>query len=308
MAKYTTQVRSICEVYAGLEESKGFNDIDDIISEAKDKIFGNYPIFDEAYRSVLNTKILKHYYMREIGMETVGLWKHFLNTRMNEIMPYYNKLYESELLEFNPLYDVDYTKSGNRDGQKSGVENETAISNSNDKTTGTISDTGTGESLRIDNLKTVSTDGGTQKTVEQNAIKNDRWDYYNDTPQGSIQNLADLTYLTNARHITDDGTGSTSDETTTFGKNNTETNTGNVINEQKDDNIRTYNTDLAKTLQDKTNKDTELNTTEQYTEHIAGKIGKESYAKILLEFRESFLNIDMLIIRDLGDLFFGLWE
>ena len=57
-----------------------------------------FPIFDENYRSVLETKILRHYYTREIGFETVGLWKHYLKTKLNEIMPKYNKLYEASIV------------------------------------------------------------------------------------------------------------------------------------------------------------------------------------------------------------------
>ena len=64
MAKYTTSVRSICEVNSGLEESKGQASVNDIIANSRDKIFDfSYPIYDEDYRSVLETKILKHYNM-----------------------------------------------------------------------------------------------------------------------------------------------------------------------------------------------------------------------------------------------------
>lgn len=80
-----------------------------------------FPIFDESYRSVIETKILRHYYTREIGLETVGLWKLKLNTKLNEIMPYYNKLYKSELIEFNPLYDVELTRERKVEG--SGTKN-----------------------------------------------------------------------------------------------------------------------------------------------------------------------------------------
>ena len=105
MSKYTTEVRFICEVNSGLNESVGYSKIEDVITGAMPKIFDfDFPIFDESYRSVLERKILKHFYTREICEETVGLWKLRLNTRLNEIMPYYNKLYKSELLNFNPLY------------------------------------------------------------------------------------------------------------------------------------------------------------------------------------------------------------
>ena len=109
MSKYTTEVRYICETHG-----VGKN-VDEIISSSAPKIFDfNFPIFDESYRSVLCCKILKHYYTREIAHETVGLWKLRLNTVLNEVMPYYNQLYKSELLQFNPLYDVDYKREGNR--------------------------------------------------------------------------------------------------------------------------------------------------------------------------------------------------
>ena len=114
MANYTTQVRTICEVNAGYDESVGFGDVATVIEKSREKIFNfSYPIFDESYKSVLETKILKHYYTREIGLETVGLWKLKLDTKLNEIMPYYNQLYKSELLEFNPLYDVDLERTHN---------------------------------------------------------------------------------------------------------------------------------------------------------------------------------------------------
>ena len=114
MAQYTTEVRSICEHYADLQESAGYNSIDSIIEKSAPKIFSfDFPLFDENYRLALEKKILRHYYTREIGDETVGLWKLRLETRLNEIMPYYNQLYKSTLYEFNPFYDVDYTTTNN---------------------------------------------------------------------------------------------------------------------------------------------------------------------------------------------------
>ena len=121
MSKYTTEVRFICETEAGLTDSVGFDDVDSVIEAALPHIFSfDFPIFDEDYRSVIETKILRHYYTREIGMETYGLWKLRLQTKLNEIMPFYNKLYESELLKYNPLYDVDMTTTNV--GRKTGED------------------------------------------------------------------------------------------------------------------------------------------------------------------------------------------
>ena len=108
MSKYTTEVRFICEKAAGLDSSAGYSDVAEIIQKAIPKIFSFYfPIFDEEYRNVICTKILMHYYTREICEEVVGLWKLRLQTKMNEIMPYYNQLYKSELLNFDPLHDTE---------------------------------------------------------------------------------------------------------------------------------------------------------------------------------------------------------
>ena len=127
MSKYTTEVRFICESLTGHDDSTGYDDIDSIIQDAIPLIFSfDFPIFDEEYRNVLCTKILRHYYTREIGLETYGLWKLKLQTKLNEIMPYYNKLYESELYKYNPLHDVDMTTTnvGQKTGERTDVQND----------------------------------------------------------------------------------------------------------------------------------------------------------------------------------------
>ena len=111
MSKYTTELRYICEMYAG-GVSKGYDDVNTVIQAAIPKVFSfDFPIFDEAYRNVLCTKILKHYYTREIAAETVGLWKLWLDAKLNEIMPYYNQLYKTQLSleKLDPLTDVNLT-------------------------------------------------------------------------------------------------------------------------------------------------------------------------------------------------------
>ena len=47
--------------------------------------------------------------------------------------------------------------------------------------------------------------------------------------------------------------------------------------------------------------------TDSYVENVMGKQGVVSYSKMLMEFRQTFLNIDNMVIEELSDLFFGLW-
>ena len=88
-----------------------------LVSNGFDLGLRDYPIFDESYREQLNGKIIEHYWFREIGLETPGLFKRFLNRKMNEIMPYYNQLYESTLKKFDPYvnYDLQTTGTTNSD-------------------------------------------------------------------------------------------------------------------------------------------------------------------------------------------------
>lgn len=272
MSTYTTEVRYICENSAGLTESADYLSVSEILDKARSKIFDfDFPIFDESYRNVLEDKILKHYYTREIGLETVGLWKLKLDTKMNEIMPYYNQLYKSAVLEFNPLYDVDLTT----DYQK--------VDNGNNDKTSEFSESGssgeTGEGSGSDTVSSTIAD----------AKKNDHWDYYSDTPQGGINGLSNNNYLTNARHITDDGTGSTS---TTTGNN-----TNSNEYERNSNNEKSGNSSSNEVIKN----------VEDYLHHVKGKSGGVSYSKLLAEYRETFLNIDMMIIGELSDLFMNVY-
>lgn len=236
MSKYTIQVRFICETSANLTDSTGFNDVEDILDKSWNKIFSDFPIFDEKYRAELCKKILRHYYTREICCETVGRWKLLLSDKMKNIMPYYNQLYQSELLKINPLVSVDRCVTHAGSGSETKTTNRNGTNNS-----------------------TSRTDGNTNT-----------WSYYSDTPQGGIDGLDSNDYLTNATHnVGTDGTNSTLNGTTT----DSETGEGNR--------------------------------SDKYVDTVLGYEGNQS--EMLLKFRETFLNIDMLIINELKDLFFTLW-
>lgn len=253
MSKYTTEVRFICENSAGLSESEGADNVDSILDKCWNKVFNfDFPIFDENYRQILCRKILKHYYTREIAHETVGRWKLALNAKLNEIMPYYNQLYKSELLEFNPFYDVDLTRS--REG--SGTSNKT--SNNTETNSGTS--------------KNVSSGSGTSNT--------DTLNRFSDTPQNSMdtQGIADSVPLTTVTKVNENNT-TTNESTDTLTRNDNKTGSG------------TEN----------------INNTDKYIETVKGKQGTENYSSLLKKFRETFLNIDMMIIEDCSDCFFTLW-
>ena len=307
MSKYTTEVRSICEVAAGLTESLGYNSINDILKQAAPNVFNfDWPIFDEAYRLPLEIKILKHFYTREIGLETVGLWKLKLDTKLNEIMPYYNQLYKSELIEFNPLYDVDITRdhmgenTGNHktDGGFSDTANVNNTAEVDDTTNFTGKVNGTDEST------TQGTNNQTNNNVQTVTGKNTN--RYSDTPQGALTDLEANTYLTNATIVDDNN--STTDNGTLENTSNVSYNDSSETNTENDTVKRVESNSTSDTTRTGTNYNySDITDTTKYLEHVTGKQGTASYSKMLQEFRETFLNIDMMVIEELEPLFMQLW-
>lgn len=191
----------------------------------------SYPIFDEEYRETLNNNILFHYYENEIGFETAPLFRFYLNQKLNEIMPYYNNLYNAQKLLLNQgnlFKNVDLEETFNR---------------VNDTTTNTTSN---------------STNSG---------ISNNK-NLYQDTPQGKIT-LNDIDNQEWATNVT-------------FDKNET----NNTIND---------------------NTNGTANNTENYIKKIIGNNGNKYNIEILKEIKNNLMNIDLMIINELNDLFMQIF-
>lgn len=311
MSKYTTELRYICETLAGLSESVGYTDIEQVIKNCLPKVFDfNFPIFDENYRSVLETKILRHYYTREIGLETVGLWKLKLTTKLNEIMPYYNKLYKSELIEFNPLYDVDLTRKRKIEGKgtKDTENGENRSGSNNTETTQNTENSQNNESTIHETGDDKGTTNGTANGIQNQNTNGNGTNMYSDTPQGAITDLQAGRYLTNATidSATNTFAGTSSDTTTqtTENTNNRDTENNSTVNSSGTVD-GTSESDFSSKMDGFSN--TTLSNTEDYLEHVIGSNGGESFSKRLNDYRSTFINIDMMVINELESLFFGLW-
>ena len=219
MSDYTTQIRFICESKSGLTESVGFSGIMEAIENSVDDIFSfDWPIFDEAYRVPLEVKILRHFYTREIGEETFGLWQLRLCDRLNVIMPYYNQLYKSELIKFNPMYDVDLTTEherandgvmnrnehadfsrqdqSERDNKRNSVDdgsNETDfVDNKNSRGTNeqiegmSSNNESTGSENSTSNSKNWASNVSSNNGVNEGTRSNKNVNRFSDTPQGNV--------------------------------------------------------------------------------------------------------------------------
>ena len=190
----------------------------------------NYPIFDEAYRETLNNNILMHYYENEIGFETAGLFKVYLNQKMFEIMPYYNELYkvQKKILLNDVTNNVNLTETFKRD-----------------TSTNTSS-------------KSASTSSGISKSknVEQT------------TPQGSLkeENIDNYSYASNITMDKNDTSNSVNDSATGESSGN-----------------------------------------ENYIKTIIGNNGSKYNVDILEQLKNNLMNIDLMIINELNELFMQIY-
>lgn len=258
MSNYTMELRHMCEQLAGLTpEQLMFTDPAAVIAAARPHLFDfSYPLYDPTHKEELETKIIEHYYVREIGAETPGLFKLYLRRTMREIMPYFNELYRSAALEYNPLHDVDVTRTheGTEDGSSSGTGSRAGNTSNNGtrntQSAGTTGNTRT-EARAVDETvnteheddgtgtssKTTHTETETDATGNTTGSKDSSASYTDDetnrnafsaTPESTIQgvegvggnvqnNVSADFWLTDYRKITDHKAGSSSAEEDTTG-------------------------------------------------------------------------------------------
>lgn len=206
----------------------------------------DYPIFDEAYRNVLNQKIINHYYFREIGLETAALFKWFLNTRMMEIMPYYNQLYESAKLEITPLTRLSYTEDFTKQQeQQASSKNELEQT---DKFTGDTTNNATSQNIDSDTPQNMNLDSDLS-TASQIPASNANIGKSNESQNVSSNDVK------------------------------------NAIN----------------------NTSQTVNSTEDYIKTVKGNNAIRTDSAMLNEWRTTFINIDVMIIDNLSDLFMSVY-
>lgn len=351
MSTYTTQLRYICEQYAGRTESADYKETPAVIAAARPKLFDfNYPLYDASYKGALETKIINHYYFREIGAETAAQFKFMLARTLNEIMPYYNQLYKTADLEFNPFYDVDYFKEHEGSDHASKLKTETGSGRSSETQNGTTSDNtsfaGTVEtetngerSTTIDNdtVRTLNsqdqttfntTDQRTLNTTDTKTLNTKDTVRQSDTPQGALTGIEANTYLSSAtitdktgtealgRSGTDTGHKTGTETTAHTGTDSTaidetqeatESSTSTQESQSTTTGSGTSSNHKEGSTSSNTSGSENINGTDQYLDHVYGKMGGATYAALLQEYRETLINIDMMVINELEICFMNIY-
>lgn len=292
MSRFTTELRYPIEQFqhdAHMREREYSYGIYQLIG------LDEYPIFDETYRDVLNRKIIEHYYFREIGVETLARFRWYMRTRMAEIMPKYNRVYQSldmikdpitnRNLSWREVWELAETGGTTTDRDGGTTYGRRDVVNAEDET-----DYGRTEH-RANGGKDTQLAGTTGEKV-----------IHSDTPMNEIstQAVENGNYATDVTYTTREG--QRAGETVYGG-------TTNVTNGGTD-------TTTSERISQASGTDT-TNSEEQYTRALDTDGNKThtdlgydgtSPTALLSEFVRQFQDVDVLVINDLADLFMTIWE
>lgn len=265
MSSYTLELRTYIESFS--QYSEGLS-IKEKIEIGRTKLFDfDYPLFDDNYRKIFETNFIRNFYMREIGFEVEELFKFRLETWLNINMPYYNKMFESELIKYDPLSNssMDVTHTLKKDKEQ------------NDSRDINQASTSTGESE------------GKTTAITNGSVTNDDFMRKLDSTNPDMR----------LRLTAKDGEGvieyaNEIQENNANRKENSNTNsTGDTTNKGSSESNATQDEKLS----------SNINEIEDFIQHRKGKIGVQTYAKMIAEYRSSFLRIENMIHNELQELF-----
>ena len=178
MAKYTMELRELFEplkfnppIYSRQDVEDWFKDyeLEDYLTQNQINTIMEANIWS---KEKLARKIVDHYYMREIGFETIALFRHQVKVMMNELMEEYLPLIYSSSIEYDPLVNVDVETTLSRRVDDAGTNNASGLTIQSDTPQGQISKT----DILAGNYAS-STQGGestntnTNQTIESSTTK-----------------------------------------------------------------------------------------------------------------------------------------
>lgn len=140
MSKYTTELRKIIET-RGEEEVLGWfmdYELTDYLTQDEINVIMERGTWN---KEKLAHKILDHYYMREIGFETVGLFRHQVKVAMQEIMEEKLPLIYSAAIQYDPLVNVDFTEEYTGQNAGNSTSNSSGLTVQSDTPQGQINKT-----------------------------------------------------------------------------------------------------------------------------------------------------------------------
>ncbi len=137
MAKYTIELRHVCDMVTRTTVESWFKDYEltDYLTQEEIDVITSRGTWS---KDKLARKIVDRFYMSEIGYETIGLFKHMVKVAMNEIMESKLPLIYSSSINYDPMVNVDYTTTVERQVDDTGKSNASGLTINSDTPQGQI--------------------------------------------------------------------------------------------------------------------------------------------------------------------------
>lgn len=281
----------------------------------------DYPFYDETKRQEFETHFIKHFYLRELGASTQSLFKFRLEDYLNLNMPYWNHMFQSELLNFPVFEDFDYTISEDEKRSKASQTDTDVIRNKNtatetDATKNKISAVDTDTTKDTTNNQTQTLDESINNQSDTTGTSNEdnfHRNIFTDTPAKDLQITANddgTGIITTASTLEEDkdtkksdSVGSQTDvnkkdqqidttitekETKAVNTDKTENETRNIDTGVVEDETQGVNTDLTEQQEKENDK------------VFKGKKGNTDYADLLQKYRSTFMRIERDIFEEIN--------
>lgn len=259
--------------------------VDQIVENGKDKFFDfTFPWYADDNTGLEDFKnlFLRKNYMKQIGQETTAQFKLYVQARLMEKMPLYKQLYESSLLEYDPLVNRKVTTTTDEtESEEKGKESENIVS---------TTATGTTEENNNNNRSGTSVEQRNSETSMSTETNNQS--VHSENPEITMANKDYASSMDRERKA-ESGNGNENVEgNKTVNDNATEHNTS-------DSNASSHETgNLSENENRERNK--------KGNETIEGFYG-DSQADAILKYRETILNLNEMICNDMNDLFLGYY-
>lgn len=180
MSKYTMELRELFEPVKfnpplfTREQVEGFfkdYELTDYLTSEQIQVIEDAGVWT---KDKLAKRIVNHYYMREIGQETIGLFIHYAKVTMEELMEEYLPLIYSSAIQYDPLVNVDYTETFTRTANVDNTGRSVSDSTNSGDSIGISSDTPQGRvtkaSILAGNYATATS--GTETSSSINNVTN----------------------------------------------------------------------------------------------------------------------------------------
>lgn len=122
MARYTIELRNVGNLFGEEEVKKWFSnyELSDFLTPDEIVVINERGTWT---KERLANKIYNHYFMREIGFETPGLFRIRVESTMQELMEEYLPLIYSAAIKYDPLVNVDFTETYTGSGNSNSTSN-----------------------------------------------------------------------------------------------------------------------------------------------------------------------------------------